>query len=513
MAVGKLQVFLSANIKQFETGLYKAKKQLKMFSNTAGAAINTGLLVGVGAITAFGAASVKAFMDAEKAAAKLAQALKSTNYAAGFSPEKLIAFSGELQKISTFEDDAIQGSMAMLATFTNVQGENFLATEKAILNMSAALGTDLVSSTRQLGRALQDPLTGLSLLARNGISFSQAQQAEIKKLVQANKLQEAQKLILIEIEKKFGGMAQAQAETTIGKLIQLKNVYGDLTEEVGRFLVEGINLGGILTSIKDKISEWINLLQSGFLEVFVSEVQASFGKISAIFELLGFNIGSMIGWVSENWSKLFTNILSISVGFAKDYFAFWQNLQSVIFEIFSSLWQGIKDIISGRGLSETIGKVFEQITDKAAKMFGDIGRETEAAMSKAGISKMEMKGLDDLRDEWKKIDAEKEKRQLAIQDKILAKVKLPSTPAKSEETLAPKVERLAPAKFAGAMQKGSVEAYRVEVSRMNKTPEKDTAKNTAKSVDIQKQMLEEQRKTNSRLEDFGGIGMEEFALG
>jgi hypothetical protein len=67
--------------------------------------------------------------------------------------------------------------------------------------------------------------------------------------------------------------------------------------------------------------------------------------------------------------------------------------------------------------------------------------------------------------------------------------------------------------FAAAVERGTVEAYRAEITKSNKSPENLTAKNTAKSVDIQKQMLEEQRKTNSKLIDFGGNGMEEFALG
>src|ERR1700712_5749455 len=61
------------------------------------------------------------------------------------------------------------------------------------------------------GKALNDPLKGISALSRAGVTFTQSQQDSIKAMVGANDLLGAQKIILGEVEKQVGGTAKATA--------------------------------------------------------------------------------------------------------------------------------------------------------------------------------------------------------------------------------------------------------------------------------------------------------------
>jgi hypothetical protein len=56
-----------------------------------------------------------------------------------------------------------------------------------------------------LGKALNDPIKGISALTRNGITFTESEKERIKVLVESNKVGEAQNMILQAIETQVGG--------------------------------------------------------------------------------------------------------------------------------------------------------------------------------------------------------------------------------------------------------------------------------------------------------------------
>ena len=166
--------------------------------------------------------------DAEFAAAQLNAALKSTAGVAGQSAESLNAHAQALSYVSRFDDDAITGAQALLLTFTKIGGDTFPKATEAVLNVAQAMGTDLKSAAIQVGKALNDPILGVSALTRSGIQFTDAQKDVIAKLVETNKLAEAQAVILAELNTQFSGSAAAAANTFGGALAQLNNELGNL---------------------------------------------------------------------------------------------------------------------------------------------------------------------------------------------------------------------------------------------------------------------------------------------
>ncbi|MFA6662493.1 MAG: hypothetical protein WCS56_05625, partial [Bacilli bacterium] len=122
----------------------------------------------------------------------------------------------------------------------------FERTQKAILDMNSVLGDpnnpgSLRSMAVQVGKALNDPILGLTALRRVGVSFSDSQMDVIKNLTETNRLAEAQALILAELESEFGGAAAS----TINSSIQMKNAWGDYLEALGKKtlpILDGMNL-------------------------------------------------------------------------------------------------------------------------------------------------------------------------------------------------------------------------------------------------------------------------------
>ena len=66
-------------------------------------------------------------------------------------------------------------------------------------------------------------------------------------------------------------------------------------------------------------------------------------------------------------------------------------------------------------------------------------------------------------------------------------------------------------KFAGAVEKGTIEAYRAEIATRGQGPEKETAKNTKEQVNVTKLLLEATNKTNDLIES-GFPGVANFNL-
>jgi hypothetical protein len=100
----------------------------------------------------------------------------------------------------------------------------------------------------QLGKALNDPITGLTALRRVGITFEKDQEELIKTMVKTGDIAGAQGKILEELESQFGGSARAAAEG-IGIWKRVGNAFGDLKERIGGGLVALEGLGKFLLKV------------------------------------------------------------------------------------------------------------------------------------------------------------------------------------------------------------------------------------------------------------------------
>ena len=186
-----------------------AMGRLKTAGLAAGAAIGTGL-----AITF--QTGVRELIEFEKVAARTANVIETTGGAAGVTAEHVANLSNELQKLTGTEDDVIQAGANVLLTFTNIsaKGGVFDRTLALANDLSVALGTDMESAARRLGKVLQEPEKGMGGLARAVGGLTNKQQAHVDSLLKQNRLLDAQRFILGLLEKRYKGAASSEGEVT-----------------------------------------------------------------------------------------------------------------------------------------------------------------------------------------------------------------------------------------------------------------------------------------------------------
>jgi hypothetical protein len=194
----------------------------------------------------------------EAAETSLQNAIRATGRETELSLPALTAYASALQGITTFGDEAIIETQALLTTFTNIGGDVLPRTTRAVLDFAQATGRDLRAAAQIAGVALQDPAEAFTRLQREGIRFSNAQKRTLQEFVRVGDAAKAQDLILKELEKRYKGAAEAARNTFGGALKALGNTIGDQTEVTGGSLASmtdavnylNDNLGNIVDTIK-----------------------------------------------------------------------------------------------------------------------------------------------------------------------------------------------------------------------------------------------------------------------
>ena len=193
----------------------------------------TGMVIGLGAIIATSAGLskfVSATVTADASQAQLGAAILSTGGSANRTIDQLNQHAAALQDVTNFGDETTNAMQGLLLTFTQIQGGTFDRATVAVLDVATAMGTDLNAAALQVGKALNDPVLGMTALSRSGIQFTESQKDAVKAMVATNDILGAQNLILNELERQFGGSAIAARDTLGGALTSLGNAWGDLFE-------------------------------------------------------------------------------------------------------------------------------------------------------------------------------------------------------------------------------------------------------------------------------------------
>jgi hypothetical protein len=254
--ISTLVVAIVADTKGLQTGLAQAQGQTAKSTSAISkfGALGQTALIGAGiAAIKFGADSVKAFSEAQAVLAQTENVIASTGGAANVTSQDVLNLATKWQNLSGVQDDAVQTSENLLLTFRSVHNEVgkgndiFNQATGAILDMSTALNggaipsvEDLKGNTIQLGKALNDPIAGMTALKRVGVSFTESQIATIKRLQESGDLMGAQKIILGELTKEFGGAAKAAGGTFAGQMAKLQANVNNLQERIGAFLVPAL---------------------------------------------------------------------------------------------------------------------------------------------------------------------------------------------------------------------------------------------------------------------------------
>ena len=183
-------------------------------------------------LAAFGGAAIIAGIkdvtaEAREAAmvGKITEArLKSTGGVANVTGAQVAGLAERLSNLTGVDDELIQSGENLMLTFTGVRNEAgkgndiFTRATKLAVDLAAGMNNGAVTTNGlktaniQLGKALEDPIKGITALRRSGVSFSEQEKEQIKTLVDHGDKLDAQKIILAAVQKQFGGTAAASAD-------------------------------------------------------------------------------------------------------------------------------------------------------------------------------------------------------------------------------------------------------------------------------------------------------------
>lgn len=214
------------------------------FSENIGQKFTAGLSQAKDAMGAAGVASagfLKSCVDgaanAQKVNADLAQTIKSTGGAAGLTADQVADMATSLSQATTFSKGTIEAGQNMLLTFTNIGKDVFPQASETILDLATKMKSDTTSAAMMLGKALQDPVNGISALHRVGVDLSPTMQQQVKDMVAAGDAAGAQKIILSELNTEMGGQARAAAQTYDGQMKMLGNTFASIKSTIGSALL------------------------------------------------------------------------------------------------------------------------------------------------------------------------------------------------------------------------------------------------------------------------------------
>ena len=247
--------------------------QMRTSGVAAGAGLGRAMLkgfiaIGVGVkIAQFLGDSVAEAREAQKVAALTNNVIKTTGGVAKVSAVQVNRLADALSRKTGIDDEQIASSANMLLTFKNIvrEGEGvrniFNRATRAAVDLSASGFGDIIGTSKQLGKALNDPVKGLTALGRSGVTFTAQQIEQVKALVASGKQFKAQQLILREVESQVKGAAEAQATNADRARVAL----GNLKEQIGTALLPALDAmsGAFANRVAPAISGFITNLQSG----------------------------------------------------------------------------------------------------------------------------------------------------------------------------------------------------------------------------------------------------------
>lgn len=148
---------------------------------------------------------------------------------------RLQASADALGKTTLFDQEDFDRGFALLTSFQRIGVDSYERVAKAAADVAQITGQDVRSALLQLSKALEDPARRVTDLSRSGTVFTEQQKEQIKALQESGRLIEAQNLVLSEIEKQYGGAAEAAGKAGYaGAVDSLGESFRDFQERLAQ---------------------------------------------------------------------------------------------------------------------------------------------------------------------------------------------------------------------------------------------------------------------------------------
>lgn len=300
-----LKLNLLADVSNFNKELGGVQGKLKGFQNSLKQAGQVSSIA-LGGLAAAGFTAVKAAEEVAVANSRLNNILTSMGYPE--ATQRVQEYAQALEVTTAVDAEVIKATQAKLATFKNLTatvdtaGGAFDRATVAALDMAAAGFGTAEGNAVQLGKALEDPIKGITALTKSGITFTEAEKEKIKTMVESGDIMSAQTMILAAIETQVGGTAEATATGSAKMALALGNV----SEAIGTALLP------FFTSLSEKVIEFTPFLEQN-AEMFL-KVGAAIVVVAAAVKTLQLGIAalSVVMKIATGITAAFNLILALN---------------------------------------------------------------------------------------------------------------------------------------------------------------------------------------------------------
>ena len=301
----------------------------------------------------FGTSIVTEAREAALGQAQLNAVLESTGGIAGVTANMVNQLADSLQYQSKYTDDAIIAGENMLLTFTNIGKDVFPAATQTILDMSTALGQDVTQSAMQLGKALNDPVEGVTALRRVGVKLTDQQEEQIKKMMKVGDVAGAQGIILKELATEFGGSAKSQ----VLAWDNIKKRVDNMKEAIGTALLPVIDKFGAKMDEVLK-SPAVQAALENVINWIGTNLPVAFDKAMAFAQGLS-------DWWNSDGKTLADNVKAFVDNGLAFISGWWDDNGAPILANAKKLFNGIKNALAEMGGTggETALEIFNKIKD------------------------------------------------------------------------------------------------------------------------------------------------------
>jgi len=374
-------------------GLKKAQREFNKLEKTSqkvGFALKKAFVPATAALGGLAVAGAKMVAAGEQAATANARIEQIATSMGLFGNEtqivtnRLVDLANEQARLTGVDQNLIKESQALLLTFKDIAssagevGGAFDRATQLTLDMASAGFGSVTDNAKQLGKALNDPIAGLTALRRSGIQFTEAQQDQIRTLVESGQTLEAQNLILQEIENQVGGTAEATANSTD----KMKVAFSQASESIGMALLPAVEA---LLPLVIGLADWA----SQNTEILIG-LAAVIGGLSAAIVVANF---AMKAWAAAQaiataaqWAfnaALSMNpigLVVIAVGALVAGLVILYNKVDWVRDMLNQFFKPLEKVMDGIGwLAEKLGIVSKEMddnftpsVDEARKQAGDM---------------------------------------------------------------------------------------------------------------------------------------------
>lgn len=321
-----------------------------IMSNFSEKALNAGMSFFSGMITEG--------RDAAKVMSSTTQGIKTMGAASWTSAQQVADLAEATSNKIGVDDELIQQSANLLLTFGNVKnavGENNNIFDRAVIaaqDLAAKGFGDADGAAKMLGKALNDPVKGLTALGKAGVTFTTAQKDQIKTMVKSGDILGAQRIIMGELEKQVGGTAEAT--TNAGQKMAV--TWGNFQEDLGTAILPMMDvMMGLLSDFLSWAGEHQNIV-------------IAFGAVTAAIWLLNAAMNAnpfvLVATLIAALVAGFIWLWNTSEGFRNFWTGMWDVIQGVVEWVvkrITDVWTWLVDFFTKTPLGNLISAIFDVV--------------------------------------------------------------------------------------------------------------------------------------------------------